>query len=58
MSEVKLEELEQELLKQKKRTKRLLKLNKRNEHELLDQHIEGERFEERIRKLEVCYFYK
>lgn len=43
MSEVnrKLEELEQELLKQKKRTKRLLKLNKGNEHELLDQQNAG-----------------
>lgn len=49
MSEVnrKLGEIEYELLKQKKRIKRLLKLNRGYQHEPF------ERFEERIRKLEV-----
>lgn len=49
MSEInrKLEEIEHELMKQKKRTKRLLKWNKVNQKEPF------ERFEEQIRKLTV-----
>ena len=57
MSEVnrRLEEIEQELLKQKKRTKRLLKMNKtfdKERDELFDQNNEIEKYQ----KLEVRKF--
>lgn len=62
MSEVnkKLEEIEHELSKQKKQTKRLMKLKKAfdiGKHEVFNENTVIERFEERFQKLEVCFFF-
>lgn len=58
MSEInnKLDEIENELLRHKKRTKRLLKLNKAfdiGKQEVFNENTEIERLEERVLKLEV-----
>lgn len=58
MSEInrKIEEIEQELMKQKKRTKRLFKLNKafhKEKHEPIDLYGVVETLKEKYQKLEV-----